>query len=197
MTDNFDKVINWYDGAVSFVDGISSSNATPGGGAAGAVSAATGVALAMMACSVTIKIKTVSEDVKKDLNKRLDELLVYKETLCEAASLDAKAYESVVRAKKLPSMSKEKQTALKEAVENSARVPRDTAFKALEALALIESFESQIAAVILSDIACAKHLLKAGVCICAENIKANLPYIEEGSFKNEMEDALKNISKFC
>lgn len=189
--------INWQNGAESFIDAVSSSSPAPGGGAAAAVSAATGCALAMMAVSITIKMKAMGEEDKKILNKYLDELIVLRDALKAAALADAKAYEEVIRAKKLPAGSKEREGDLNRALQLSSQVPLATAKSALEVLEKIQSFESKIAKVIMSDIDCAKILLKASVACCAQNIKANLPYIRQEDFKSEMQESLNFLSKFC
>ena len=44
-------MVNWQNGAESFIDAVSSGSATPGGGAVGAFAAANGCALAMMSVS--------------------------------------------------------------------------------------------------------------------------------------------------
>lgn len=189
--------INWQNGAESFIDAVSSANPTPGGGAAAAVSAATGCALAMMAVAVTMKMKATSEEDKKLLNSYLDELIVLRDELKESALADAKAYEDVVRAKKLPVGSKEREGDLKQALKTSSLVPFNTAKLAVEVLEKTNLAEVKTAKVIMSDIYCAKIILKAAIACCAENIKANMPYIAEEEFKEEMQKNLNFLSKFC
>ena len=108
--------VNWHKGAQAFVDGLASDNPAPGGGAASAICASTGTALAMMALSITLKNKDLSKETKLTLKKSLDNLYNLKEALLENAKADAKAYEQVVSARKLPKTSKERPIFLQAAI---------------------------------------------------------------------------------
>lgn len=189
--------INWQNGIESFIDAISSGNATPGGGAAAAVTASIGCGLTMMAISITMKMKSTTPEDKKLLNAALDELIIIRDSLKAGAEADAKAYEDVVRARKLPVASREREINLKEALKTSADVPASTARVAVKALEKTESVEGKIAKVIISDIVCAKLLLKTGIACCVENINANMPYIDDEVFKSKMRESLNFLAKFC
>ncbi len=187
--------ISWQNGSNAFIDAVASSNATPGGGSVAGATGALGCALIMMAVSVTIKTDPLSE-TGKTLNAELDILLNYKEELQDLSARDAKAYENVIRARKLPKTSVERPVLLQEALEEAAKVPVDTARKILQVLEKLQDFEPKIAPVIKSDTECGKHLLKAAIACCRENIKANLPYIKNAEFKNFLEEELNFLSKF-
>lgn len=187
--------ISWQNGSNAFIDAVASSNATPGGGSVAGATGALGCALLMMALSVTIKMDSAS-DTSKALNTELDILLNYKEELKDLSARDAKAYENVIRARKLPKTSVERPVLLQEALQDAAQVPADTARKVVQVLEKLEAFEPQISPVIKSDIECGKHLLNASIACCRENIKANLPYIKNAEFKTFLEEELNFLSKF-
>lgn len=189
--------INWHNGAQAFIDGLASDNPVPGGGAAGAFCAATGAALAMMALLITLKHPDLSADKKRSLNETLDNLCNLKETLLETAKEDAKAYEKVVSARKLPKTSKERPVFLQETLKQAALVPVKCAQNTIEVLKLLEETEKQISKAIISDVNCAKQLLKAALVCCTENIKANQIYIKDEAFKQELEKDINFIKKFC
>lgn len=189
-------VNNWQNGAESFIDAVSSGNATPGGGAVGAFSAAAGCALTMMAISVTMKMKSTAPQTKKELNEALDEFIPLRDALKECSQKDAEAYDDYIRAKKLPRGSKERAEYIKNAAEQCARVPLETALKAVKTLQMTEEISPKIASVIKSDIECAEIMLKAAIACGVQNIKANLPYIKDEAIKKELEDNIKFLASF-
>ncbi|MDR0952900.1 MAG: cyclodeaminase/cyclohydrolase family protein [Elusimicrobiota bacterium] len=190
------KNINWQTGAELFVDAIASDNATPGGGAAAAVAGATGAGLAMMAIAITLKMKATPAEDKKDLNKYLDDLMLLRDELKAAAQADAKAYGAVVSARKLPKDTKERREALKESLMLSVQAPVNTAKKALAALEKAQEIEGKISKLLISDLACSKIFLRASIACGIENIKANIPYIED-NLKPKLEETINFLSKFC
>ena len=134
-------MVNWQNGAESFIDAVSSGSATPGGGAVGAFAAANGCALAMMSVSVTMKMKSTDAETKKIMNEVLDEFIILRDELKECYINDAKAYEEYLSAKKLPAASKERAEYLKESLATCAKVPLDTALKAVKTLQMTDEVE--------------------------------------------------------
>ncbi|MBQ4493061.1 MAG: cyclodeaminase/cyclohydrolase family protein, partial [Elusimicrobiaceae bacterium] len=181
----------------AFVDGLASDNPAPGGGAASAICASTGTALAMMALSITLKNKDLSKETKLTLKKSLDNLYNLKEALLENAKADAKAYEQVVSARKLPKTSKERPIFLQAALKEAALVPTKCAQDTIKVIEEVGKIENKISKAILSDVNCAKEILKTALICCTENIKANQIYIKDEAFKADLEKTLTFISKFC
>lgn len=190
-------MVNWQNGAESFIDAVSSGSATPGGGAVGAFAAANGCALAMMSVSVTMKMKSTDAETKKILNEVLDEFIILRDELKECYINDAKAYEEYLSAKKLPAASKERAEYLKEALAACAKVPLDTALKAVKTLQMTDEVEPRISPVIKSDVICARIMLKAAIACSVENIKANLPFIKDETLIKELEGNIRFLQTFC
>ena len=189
-------MVNWQNGAESFIDAVSSGNATPGGGAVGAFTAANGCALTMMSVSVTMKMKSTDAETKKILNEALDEFIILRDELKECYLNDAKAYEEYLSAKKLPAASKERAEYLKEAVAACAKVPLNTALKAVKTLQMTDEIEPKISPVRKSDVICARIMLKAAIAASVENIKANLPFIKDENLLNELEENIRFLQGF-
>lgn len=190
-------MVNWQNGAESFIDAVSSGSATPGGGAVGAFAAANGCALAMMSVSVTMKMKSTDAETKKILNEVLDEFIILRDELKECYINDAKAYEEYLSAKKLPAASKERAEYLKEALAACAKVPLDTALKAVKTLQMTDEVEPRISPVIKSDVICARIMLKAAIACSVENIKANLTFIKDETLIKELEENIRFLQTFC
>lgn len=189
-------MVNWQNGAESFIDAVSSGNATPGGGAVGAFAAANGCALTMMSVSVTMKMKSTDAETKKILNEALDEFIILRDELKECYLNDAKAYEDYLSAKKLPAASKERAEYLKNAVAACAKVPLETALKAVKTLQMTDEIEPKISPVIKSDVICARIMLKAAIACSVENIKANMPFIKDEALAGELEDNIRFLKTF-
>lgn len=189
--------VNWQQGAQAFIDALASDNPAPGGGAAGAFCAASACALSMMALSITLKNPNLSQEEKKPLKETLDNLYNLKESLVICAQEDAKAYEKVVSARKLPKTSKERAVALQESLKQAALVPVKCAQDTIEVIKQLESVETKISKGIISDVNCAKQLLKTALFCATENIKANQIYIKDEVFNKDLEKNINFIKKFC
>lgn len=189
--------VNWQQGAQAFIDALASDNPAPGGGAAGAFCAASACALSMMALSITLKNPNLSQEEKKPLKETLDNLYNLKESLVICAQEDAKAYEKVVSARKLPKTSKERTVALQESLKQAALVPVKCAQDTIEVIKQLESVETKISKGIISDVNCAKQLLKTALFCATENIKANQIYIKDEVFNKDLEKNINFIKKFC
>lgn len=189
--------VNWQQGAQAFIDALASDNPAPGGGAAGAFCAASACALSMMALSITLKNPNLSQEEKKPLKEALDNLYNLKENLVICAQEDAKAYEKVVSARKLPKTSKERAVALQESLKQAALVPVKCAQDTIEVIKQLELVENKISKGIISDVNCAKQLLKTALFCATENIKANQIYIKDEVFNKDLEKNINFIKKFC
>lgn len=152
--------------------------------------------MTMMSVSVTMKMKSTDAETKKILNEALDEFIILRDELKECYLNDAKAYEEYLSAKKLPAASKERAEYLKEAVAACAKVPLNTALKAVKTLQMTDEIEPKISPVIKSDVICARIMLKAAIAASVENIKANLPFIKDENLLNELEENIRFLQGF-
>ena len=187
--------MEWFTAAQKFNQALSSANPTPGGGAAAAMAAAMGCSLAMMAVQTTANRKTTSEADKKILTAAMNKLGGLKAQLSHLISEDSIAYTSYLTAKKLPKEDSNRAKALEQALLYAARIPADTATTALLCLREIEPLREKIATVILSDIFCARHLLKCAVHCCMENIWTNMTFIENQTWTEKLEQQVSNFSR--
>ncbi len=188
---------NWHKSAQAFINELALDKPTPGGGAAGAVCAATGCALLMMSISITLKKPQLAQDIKNVLSMNLDNLTKLKEALLLCAKLDASAYEKVAQAIKLPKTDAKRENTLQSALKEAALVPVNTAKHIIQIIEIAGKVEGKISKAIISDANCAKELLKASLLCCMENIKANQTYIKNVEFNKELEKDINFIKKFC
>lgn len=189
--------MEWYKAAERFTDALASSDPTPGGGAAAAMAGAMGCALAMMAVETTLKRKATPQDVKTKLEPGLKKLASLREQLKSYIQLDGDAYAAFLAAKKLPKENPTREQAVQDALLFAARVPSDTATTALTCLREADALKELVAPVILSDVYCAQHLLKACIRCSVESIKANLEFITHADQKQKLEQQVSNFLKSC
>lgn len=169
----------WADQAEQFVQALASAEPTPGGGAAAATAGAMGCALVLMAIEVTLKRKSTPADLRPALENSKHLFSNLQAAFHGLARRDAAAYDSYLKACKLPKEDPSRLRALQDTLWTAAFIPADTAQACSKALELADRVQDKIAPVILADVACARHLLHGAMACCVENIHANLKYITE------------------
>ena len=189
--------MEWFTAAERFTVALASADPTPGGGAAAAHAGAMGCALALMAVRTTLKREATPAPVRERLEYSVNRLASLKAQLNTYVQKDAEAYSAYLTAKKLPKDNPARQQAMQQALVFAASVPADTATTAMQVLKEIDHIRPDIAAIILSDIACAKHLLRACIRCAVENIRANLVYIQNEDRKNTLEKQIAVFLKSC
>lgn len=189
--------MEWYTAAERFVEALASSDPTPGGGAAAAQTGAMGCALLLMSIGTTLKQKTLEASQKTRLEISAKRLGSLKNQLKIYVQQDAQAYAGYMTAKRLPKENPARAQALQQALEQAARVPADTAAAALQTLKELEVIEADIAPIIISDVICAKHLLKASIRCAVENIQANKVFIQNEKVLEKLDKQIKLFLKAC
>ncbi len=99
-----------------FIEEVSSSAPTPGGGSVSAFCAALGVSLALMVCNLTIGKKKYQEHEQEilDIKQKLE---LAKNKFFELYDLDSEAFNKVMDAVKLPKETEEEKIKRTEAIE--------------------------------------------------------------------------------
>lgn len=189
--------MEWYTAADKFTEALASSDPTPGGGAAAAQAGAMGCALAMMAAGTTLKRKATPEADKTVLTQSLSRFASLKNELKNYVKKDGEAYAAFITVQKLPKDNPGRETAVQDALWQAACVPADAASAAVRALKELDAVKEKIAAIIFSDVLCAKHLLQACVRCAVENIRANQAYIKNPDRTAELEKQINAFLKFC
>lgn len=189
--------MEWYKSAERFAEALSTSDPTPGGGAAAAMTGAMGCALLLMAVQTTLKRKATPQEHKDRLTPGINKLVSLKNQLENYIRQDGEAYAGYLAAAKLPKDNPEREEAVQNALSFAAQVPGDAASAALAALRAADELEAFVAPVILPDVACARHLLKTCIRCGTENIRANLAYITHPDRRQKLETQISNLLKSC
>lgn len=156
-----------------FIEEISSSSPTPGGGSVSAFCGVLGTSLGLMVCNLTIgkkKYESVQDEVLQIKNK----LEQAKEKFIELYDKDSKAFDKVMAAFKLPKETDEEKTKRTEEIEKATIEATEVPIEVIET-----SKETLIDLIRLSEIGNQNSLSDAGVAIqliktCAEGAMMNV-----------------------
>lgn len=161
---------------------FSSSDPTPGGGSASALSSAIGASLLMMVCGLP-KTKSNSDEDRTRLQAAALTLTGYRQELTEAVDADTRAYDQVVAAYKLPKATDDEKRVRKDAIQRAMRAATDVPLRVMR-LSADALKESAIVAAhghsgASSDVGVAIALLKAGLEGARLNVDINVGSIAD------------------
>lgn len=186
-------ISTWQSGANKLVEALASSDPTPGGGSAGAVSASMGAGLILMAGSISIKSKKVEESSKSKLKSVLPAVSKIKSELQFLISEDSVSYDMFTKAAKLPKGSPERMQAMQNALKYAAEVPLKTAKLSSDLLKLVKPLEKCFSPAVLSDVKCAGYLLEAGTKCAVENVYINTSGLKDIDTAQKLESEAKAL----
>lgn len=186
--------MNWTRGADEFLTALSSSDPTPGGGAAAALAGAMGCALGLMSIGTTLKRKSTPQENHPALLQSQKKLAGLHSELKTLMQRDAEAYTAYLTASKLPKDAPARTQAVQDALWFAATVPADTATACEHVLAELNTVRPLIASIILSDVNCAQHLLKSAIACCVENIRINQAGITSTERQEKLAKWLEHFS---
>jgi len=181
---------------VSFLESLAAATPTPGGGSAAAFSGAMAAALVAMVARLTLGKKKY-EAVKEQMWQTLDKAEALRKDLLTAVDEDARAFEAVMAAMKLPKDTPEqegaRQQAIQEATLRAAQIPLNVAQTALEvmALALTAAELGNINAI--SDAASAAALAQSAITCAGYNVRINLASLGEPETAQSMLTQIRHI----
>jgi len=181
-----------------FLKLLASDAPTPGGGSVAALNGALGCALLQMVCDLTIG-KEKFREVWPDLEPIKTELERLQEELTDSIDRDAKAYDTVTAAFKLPKAEPEEKKARKEAIQQAyktaAETPKATARYIHEALRMAGDVAEKGNPNVLSDAGVAAACLYAGMQAALMNIAINIGGIEDEAYVHQMKIEMDFLGK--
>ena len=174
-----------------------SSEPTPGGGSASALSSAVGASLLAMVAGLQKPRATTSEEIEHlaAAGRHCTTLAVQLEALIDQ---DSAAYDLVVGAFRLPKATEEEKeartAAIQKALVAATEAPLDVMRRTSEALASappIEELGNQNAA---SDVQVALALLKAGLHGARHNVEINLGGVKDATYVERVRAEVARLS---
>jgi glutamate formiminotransferase / formiminotetrahydrofolate cyclodeaminase len=168
----------------SFLDALASGDPTPGGGSAAAYGAAMAASLVAMVARVTVGKKKYA-DVEVEMWQLVEEATELQLAMREAVKKDAEAFESYMKARRLPQDTDQQKTerikAIQAASINAAEVPLHVGRHALQILQLAVKAAELGNINAISDAGSAAGLAKAALFAAGLNVRINLLGIEKDS----------------
>jgi glutamate formiminotransferase/formiminotetrahydrofolate cyclodeaminase len=184
--------------ASAFLDALASSEPTPGGGSASAYGAAMGAALVAMVGRVTVGKKKYA-DVEGEMWPMIESALSLQESMQEAVTKDAEAFDQYLKAMRLPRDTDEQKAdrilAMRNASVNAAKVPLEVARGALEILTLALKAAELGNVNAISDAGSAASLARAALRGAGLNVRINLLGQEKETEPARMLNELNALEK--
>lgn len=162
---------------VSFLDRVAEGTTAPGGGSAAAYAGALGAALAVMVARLTTG-KAKYKDVDEECWRAIEQGEELRKQLTEAIELDAKSFEGIIVARRLPRDTEEnsqlRDKAIMEASFTAATVPLHSAEMCLEVMKLALRMAQIGNLNAISDAASGVYQARAGLEAAYLNVEINL-----------------------
>jgi formiminotetrahydrofolate cyclodeaminase len=168
-----------------------SSDPTPGGGSAAALSGAVGASLLAMVAGLAKPQATADDDVSRlrQAGARCADLALQLERLVDR---DSEAYDLVVGAYRLPKATDEEKAARTAAIQAALKAATEAPLEVMrlcrEALTLAPVVGSLGNANASSDVKVAGGLLRAGLEGARENVDSNLGSVKDASYVQRVRD---------
>jgi len=177
-----------------FLDAVAAVTPAPGGGSVAAHSVALAAALGEMVCRLTVNKKSMAGH-RPAVEQALGRLSALRRRMTEGIDRDAASYDAVVAAMRLPKSTSAEQAArlraIEEASKHAAMVPLETAEAAVETASILDSLRSKTLPRAASDLAVALRLAEAARQGAIDNVRANLPLIQDQEWIRGIEQRLK------
>ena len=184
--------------ASNFLDALASGKPTPGGGSASAHSAAMAASLVAMVGRLTAGKKKYA-NVEGEMWQLIEEASELKQSMQEAVSKDAEAFEAYMKARRLPRDTEQQKSdriqAIREASIEAARVPLYVAHQAMQIMTLAFKAAELGNVNAISDAGTAAALAKAAIEGAGLNVRINLLGLEKETDPARMLNELRAIAK--
>ncbi len=163
-----------------FSEEVASKKPAPGGGSVSAYMGTLGAGLVSMVARITLGKKNVTE--KEKLEHILEKAEGLRRELLDLVVEDTRAFDSLMRARKLPKENKDRDRQIQEATMKAAEVPLGTLEKSVNSLALALEMAQLGIRSALSDVVTAAEAARAAVEGAASNVLINLRDISNAKF---------------
>lgn len=180
----------------TFLDGLASSAATPGGGGAAAISGAMGAALVSMVCNLTIGKKKYVE-VEGELKQVLAKSEDLRAQLTAMIADDVAAFDAVMGAYGLPKETDAQKTERTEAIQSALKTATDVPLACCRTCRQVIDLAGIVADKgnlnVISDAGVAVLSAFAGLRSAALNVYVNAKGLEDRAFAEERLGELEGL----
>ncbi|MFP3255837.1 MAG: glutamate formimidoyltransferase [Thermoplasmata archaeon] len=181
-----------------FLEELSSSSPTPGGGAASALVGSIAASLSSMVANLTIGKKKYQE-VESEMKEIAKEAVRLRDELFLIVDEDVMVFNKIMDALKLPKETEEQVRLRKEKIEEASKeaceVPLKTARLCLEVMKLAFKVTEKGNKNAISDGACSAYFAHSALQGALLNIRINLKNISDENYKKMMHENIQNLIK--
>lgn len=172
-----------------FLEEVSSKAPTPGGGSVAALAGALSAALGSMVCRLTVGRKKYAA-VAEELKQALRQTERARSKLTSAIETDARAFDAVMKASRLPKETPDeitkREAALQEATKKAAEVPLSVMEEVRSLLIPLQAIAEKGNINSVSDAGVAALMAQAACDGAGLNVETNLPAIAETAFRQSL-----------
>ena len=179
-----------------FIEELASKNSVPGGGGAAAIAGAMGAALAAMVCNLTVGKKKYAH-VEEDVKKILDRVDVLKDEMLKLADEDAKCFEPLANAYKIPKDDPNRDTVMEDALRIACITPLKIIRAGDETIDLLSELVDKGSVLALSDVGCGASMCRAAVMSAWISVKINTRDMKDREYAVKLEDEVDYIIDHC
>ncbi len=168
-----------------YLSELASGSPTPGGGTVAALTASQGAALVSMVCNLTIGKKQYVA-VEAEMKKVQSQAETWWQKLLAMADEDAKSFDLVMNAYRLPKGTPAEKTTRTAAIQEALKVAEGAPMRTAEACLAVLDLTLPVAAKgnknVVSDAIVAAHMAYTGLQSAAVNVRINLKGIKDSDF---------------
>lgn len=185
-----------YHSIEEFLDALSSTSPTPGGGAAAGLLAAQACALAEKTCRLTVTNKAYAS-VKDDAEKWASLLSDARAIMLDLMDEDAANFKALMDMYRRPAPSDEggklaRKEMLQRALQKAAEAPMQIAQTMADLLTLFTQVLEKGNQNLLTDSIIALQCAMAAIRASILNVRINMKYVDNEFFVREMEDTIRS-----
>jgi len=179
-----------------YLESIAAATPTPGGGSVAALCGALSAALSRMVANLAIG-KEGYESVQAEMKELDSQAKQLQRRLLALADEDAKAYDAVIAAMRLPKKTDverdDRVRAMQRAYEGATNVPLETMQACSDALAIALVAAQRGNRSAIADAGVAALIAEAGLRAAALNVRINLAALRDNSLRARVEERLEAI----
>ncbi|MEN6520350.1 MAG: glutamate formimidoyltransferase [Armatimonadota bacterium] len=183
-----------------FIDEVASKSPAPGGGSVSALAGALAAALSSMVCRLTVGRKKYA-DVSEELAEALRQTERSRSKLTSAIEADAKAFDAVMAAMKLPKDTPEeielRKKALQDAYKGATEVPLSVMAEVRALLDCLKPIAAKGNVNSASDAGVGALMARAACEGANLNVEINLPSISDEALKHSLSSRASKIRSEC
>ncbi|MCD8108524.1 MAG: cyclodeaminase/cyclohydrolase family protein [Clostridiales bacterium] len=169
-----------------FTQALASKEAVPGGGGAGALVAAVGIALGNMVGSLTVGKKTYA-DVEDEMRVWMKQASVLREELLCGMDADAEAFLPLSKAYGIPKNDPSRPAVMEEALRKACDAPLALMSQICQAIELLEGFAAKGSRIAVSDAGVGAVCCKAALQGASLNVFINTKSMRDRKYAAELE----------